>query len=213
MRTLAPERSALEGGVSVNRGYTWARVEASADLEYGYGPGDDDDDDIGWYGANRVQLGWSDLACLGDGDVLVVMDYLTAGGTATSITRHYESGIAASGVTVSWDDSGGDDGGISRVTGLRVYKKDTYGNWKRIIDQQGRLGQSGNFVDIAAPADPGCGSGWNCARLAATGAKPGWSITASRCAMTRPACPSAAMNIGCRGSAVTASSRPKVAAL
>ena len=102
-----------------------------------------------------MQLGWSDLACLGDGDVLVVMDYLTAGGTAASITRHYESGIAASGVTVSWDDSGGDDGGISRVTGLRVHKKDTYGNWKRIIDQQGRFGQSGNFVDIAAPADPG----------------------------------------------------------
>lgn len=44
----------------MNRGYTWARVEASADLEYGYGPGDDDDDDIGRYGANRVQLGWSD---------------------------------------------------------------------------------------------------------------------------------------------------------
>lgn len=62
-----------------------------------------------------------------------------------------------SGVLMSWDGTANNttDGGVSRVVAMVVYKKDTNGTWQAVINQQGTFGNTGNFIDIAAPVDPG----------------------------------------------------------
>ena len=50
-----------------------------------------------------MQLGWTSLAGLGDGDVRVVMTYQSAGGTRRTLTQNYQAGAAQTGVTFSWD--------------------------------------------------------------------------------------------------------------
>ena len=45
--------------------------------------------------------------------------------------------------------------GVTRVVAMTVYKKDTSGTWQTVINQQGTFGNTGNFIDIAAPVDPG----------------------------------------------------------
>ena len=110
-----------------------------------------------WRGTNSVQLSWTSLANLGDGDVRVVMTYQSAGGTRRSITQNFAAASATSGVLMSWDGTATNttDGGVSRVVAMVVYKKDTNGTWQAVINQQGTFGNTGNFIDIAAPVDPG----------------------------------------------------------
>ncbi len=170
--TRAPVRSVYEGGVTVNRDFTNVTIASSATLYYIPKPGTGGDEGGGeggeagtgpvdpgtpaWRGTNSVQLGWTSLAGLGDGDVRVVMTYESAGGTRRSITQNYPSSAATSGVTVTWDGTATNtiDGGVSRVVAMVVYKKDTNGSWQTVINQQGTFGNTGNFIDIVAPVDP-----------------------------------------------------------
>jgi len=171
--TRAPVRTTYEGGVAVNRDFTHAAITSSATLYYIPNPGTGGNEGGGeggeagpgqpvdpgtpaWRGTNSVQLGWTSLAGLGDGDVRVVMTYESAGGTRRTITQNYASSVAASGVTVSWDGTATNtaDGGVSRVVAMVVYKKDTNGSWQTVINQQGTFGNTGNFIDIVAPVDP-----------------------------------------------------------
>ncbi|UIP21724.1 LysM peptidoglycan-binding domain-containing protein [Achromobacter deleyi] len=175
LQTRAPVRTVYEGGVTVNRDFTYASIASSATLYYipkqgtgGNEGGDGEGGESGsgqpvdpgtpaWRGTNSVQLGWTSLAGLGDGDVRVVMTYLSAGGTRRSITQDYPSGAATSGVTISWDGTATNttDAGVSRVVEMVVYKKDVNGSWQTVINQQGTFGNTGNFIDVAAPVDPG----------------------------------------------------------
>lgn len=174
VKTLAPERSVYEGGVTVNRDFTGAAITSSATMYYipkpdtgggsesgeGGNEGGNGPVDPGtpaWRGTNSVQLSWTSLANLGDGDVRVVMTYQSAGGTRRSITQNFAAASATSGVLMSWDGTATNttDGGVSRVVAMVVYKKDTNGTWQAVINQQGTFGNTGNFIDIAAPVDPG----------------------------------------------------------
>ncbi|WZB73221.1 hypothetical protein WJ968_20075 [Achromobacter xylosoxidans] len=171
LKTMAPARTVYEGGVTVNRDYTYATIASSATLYYipkpgggenggEGGEGGTDPNDPGtpaWRGTNTVQLGWTSLAGLGDGDVRVVMTYQSAGGTRRTLTQNYQAGAAQTGVTFSWDGAAMNttDGGVTRVVAMTVYKKDTSGTWQTVINQQGTFGNTGNFIDIAAPVDPG----------------------------------------------------------
>ncbi|MCZ8384134.1 LysM peptidoglycan-binding domain-containing protein [Achromobacter xylosoxidans] len=174
VKTLAPERSVYEGGVTVNRDFTGAAITSSATMYYIPKPETGGGSEIGeggneggtgpvdpgtpaWRGTNSVQLSWTSLANLGDGDVRVVMTYQSAGGTRRSITQNFAAASATSGVLMSWDGAANNttDGGVSRVVAMVVYKKDTNGTWQAVINQQGTFGNTGNFIDIAAPVDPG----------------------------------------------------------
>jgi len=171
VQTRAPVRTVLEGGVTVNRDFTHATISSSATLYYipkpgsggneggeggEGGNGQEDPGTPAWRGTNSVQLGWTSLAGLGDGDVRVVMTYQSAGGTRRTLSRDYPASASASGVVISWDGTATNttDGGVSRVVSMAVYKKDTNGNWATVINQQETFGNTGNFIDVAAPVDP-----------------------------------------------------------
>src|SRR5450830_115013 len=80
----------------------------------------------------------------------------------------------ASGLYMSWyDGATGGDGGISRVTGLRVYKKDVSGVWQEVI-QRSSFGYSGSTVEVAAPVDPNTGVQFQI-RPAGTAGDAGWA--------------------------------------
>ncbi|MDB5841831.1 MAG: LysM peptidoglycan-binding protein, partial [Herminiimonas sp.] len=170
---VQPERQTQQGGVDFHRAFSVGAVAASAVPVF------DATGTANWFGTNRVTLSWSSLAALGSGDVKVVVDYLTrpyeTGGdtlvdesgvliapptghdaAARSRTAFHTAEQASSGISLSWDESVesyGKPGGISKVTGLTVYKKDVTGQWQSVIDQ-GRFGGTGNLIDLAAPADP-----------------------------------------------------------
>lgn len=80
----------------------------------------------------------------------------------------------ASGISMSWyDGATGGDGGISNVTGLRVYKKDVSGVWQEVI-QRSSFGYSGSTVEVAAPVDPNTGVEFQI-RPAGTAGNVGWT--------------------------------------
>lgn len=72
---------------------------------------------------------------------------------ARNITRTLTADQAASGMTMSWIDSG-TEGGLASVTRLQLYKKDYQGNWRLITDRSsGSFGTSGSSIELTAPAD------------------------------------------------------------
>jgi len=48
----------------------------------------------------------------------------------------------------------GVSGGVSKITGVRVYKQDVNGQWV-LVNNQSAMGSGGNAIEVAAPANPG----------------------------------------------------------
>lgn len=75
-------------------------------------------------------------------------------GVARSSSQILTAEQGASGAVFAWQDPAmGMDGGVSKVTRVRVYKQDVNGNWIAISDQA-TVGGAGNAIEVAAPADP-----------------------------------------------------------
>ncbi|MDB5874632.1 MAG: LysM peptidoglycan-binding protein [Ramlibacter sp.] len=138
-----------------------------------------------WIHPNSVALTWGSLAALGSGDIKVELSYLTAAyqvedqefedpqteqvthyagaqssGVGRTITRVLTAEEGALGAVFQWNDSSGAEGGIDHVTGLIVYKKDLYGVWQKVVEQNTPAASNGtqvvlgNCVTIDAPTDP-----------------------------------------------------------
>jgi YD repeat-containing protein len=175
VQTVGPERDELSTGPRNSRTYTQATIGSSSQKTT-----NESGQFVSWTGTNSVTLSWSSLHGLGAGDVKVVMEYATqtwlvgeSGGgsdessnpfpttpqtveggeirTRTQVISNAPDGV--DNVTLTWEDPGASNGGISRVTRLTIYKKDLYGNWQQISDQSA-LGYSSQVIDIATPTDP-----------------------------------------------------------
>lgn len=92
-------------------------------------------DDL-YTGTNKITLSWSDLSSLGSGDVRVALDYNTANKASAGYREFVvASATAATGAVVSWAEAGEYMGGLSEITRVRVYKKNTAGQWVLIHDR------------------------------------------------------------------------------
>ena len=162
------ERLELQGGVSVNRAFVSATVVSQPQSST------DDWGNVTWTGSYQVNVGWNSLASLGSGDVKVYLEYQTpttqsGGGESEGgftypvayhpgVARSYTSGVlsgdTASGVQLVWPhDPNSSITGIGQITRVVVYKKDINGNWQAVFDQN--PGYSANYIEVAAPANPG----------------------------------------------------------
>lgn len=168
-----PTRSETAGAVTVRSMATYFSTHTP---QIGY----DEDGKVVWNGSSSVSFSWS-LAQLGSGDVRVEFDYTTAsvppspvtggstdesgtdesgnplsGASMTGVARTrsqiFTNEQAGNGVTISWAETNGTDGGIGHVDGVRVYKKDVNGNWQLVINQNPTL-QTTNQIEIGLPSD------------------------------------------------------------
>jgi YD repeat-containing protein len=172
-----PTRYEAEGGVSVSHTNVTASEVVSAASQY-----DASAKVVKWTSSNQAKLQWPSLADLGPGDVKVQLSYQTKFAWELSEvgdkyvldlpheprsrteTQIFATGDAASGVTLKWEEKAGElVGGISKVTGLTVYKKDLLGNWQLVVDTNtwqtadngATLTAEGrNFITVAAPPSP-----------------------------------------------------------
>lgn len=76
---------------------------------------------------------------------------IQGGGVAKSRSQNLTAEQGVNGVNFSWQDSDA-LGGISRVTRVRVYKKDVNGYWQPVVDQN-KFGYNGNAIEVAAPTN------------------------------------------------------------
>ncbi|WP_316682838.1 hypothetical protein, partial [Ralstonia flaminis] len=165
-----PERLQSQGGVSAHPVSLSSSMQSAraASNESGIAT---------WTGTNQINLSWSGLQGLGNGQVRVDVDYVTApyqyhksGGRNESGTNESGNtvtvpGVARSrsqivsaeqgayGTTFAWQDGVGTVGGVSQITHVRVYKQNAQGEWVQVIDQSGS-GTAGNAIEVQAPADP-----------------------------------------------------------
>jgi YD repeat-containing protein len=126
---------------------------------------------------NQVQLSWTSLANLGSGDIKIALSYTTVAtsvdlsgppqnenqnqnsytlqvpASTQTVTRIYTADQAASGGLFDWQEQNL-VGGIDKVTGIVVYKKDICGNWKQVINQT-VLGSGNNSLTVPVPTDIG----------------------------------------------------------
>lgn len=191
---LDAARLDAQGGVVTQRQYTTATVTHSAvplEGESGMFPVTD---------YNAVSLSWNSLLPLGSGEVKVDLEYrtpvvVTGGGSffdpalgiplptgySGGTLRTYSSGVfssesAATGVNLSWSEAGtGSDVGIGKVSRIVVYKKDTTGIWRVVIDQQ--PGYGANALELAAPADPAAAMTLELRTAGSTGDSGWWTVT------------------------------------
>jgi YD repeat-containing protein len=176
-----PTQYEAEGGVTVGHMNVTASEIVSAGSQY-----DASHEVVKWTLSNQAKLQWPPLADLGSGDVKVQLSYETkfawdlndienGGGDKYVLdlpheprnrteTQIFATGDAASGVTLKWEEKAGElVGGISKVTGLTVYKKDLLGNWQLVIDTNAwtttdngatLIAHGRNFITMAAPPSP-----------------------------------------------------------
>ncbi|MDM0122209.1 LysM peptidoglycan-binding domain-containing protein [Variovorax arabinosiphilus] len=172
VRTVGVEHQEISQGPTTGRTYSQASITSSATRA------SDESGISDWMGTNRVSVSWAPLSQLGSGDVKVVIEYLTVAGqqldesnnpipitdesgnvvgtTGLESRTHTQIFAAAPGLesaTLSWEDPDAVTGGISKITRMAVYKKDLYGNWQQITNQQS-LGYGGQVIDVATPTDP-----------------------------------------------------------
>ncbi|PCE23749.1 hypothetical protein BWP39_29150 [Paraburkholderia acidicola] len=169
IQQLQPQRTDSQGGVSVFSMSSHASIVSIASPVFNEGT-----QVSGWTGTNQLALSWTSLASLGSGDIKVHVDYVThdvvfdtsaSGDEASNPT--VQPGVpasrdvlytgesaaqAAAGATLSWQDPVGPNGGIGRVTGVTIYKKDLQGNWQVVLSQG--AGGPSDAIQVATPNDP-----------------------------------------------------------
>jgi len=143
-QTLA-ERRETQGGLDVRNDTLSGDVTASAGLV-----------NAAWSGSNTVHLGWDSLlAGLGSGEVKVRIQYVASDRAGNDVIvdtwQTFTSAQAASGVDFTWTDKpDGEAGGVRRVLGVTIQKKDQFGNDQTLVDNAG-FGPLGQSVYIAPP--------------------------------------------------------------
>ncbi|QNB08849.1 LysM peptidoglycan-binding domain-containing protein [Herbaspirillum frisingense] len=128
-------------------------------------------------------------------------------GYVTTRSQVVSSDQGASGLVMSWASNGG----VSSVTGLRVYKRDINGNWQMVVNQA-QFGSGGSTVEVAAPADPNTGLQLQI-RPAGTAGDAGWTsvpLTNFGDSLRFDAASYAAGNYEYRVVATTAGSAPRI---
>ncbi|MGC7420834.1 hypothetical protein ACPWME_20030 [Pandoraea pneumonica] len=166
---VGPSRAESTGGVTVRSMATYFTTSSAT---YSFG----EDGRVIWNSPSTANFSWS-LAQLGSGDIRVEFDYTTATVVTTSGSNESGSGEsggstptvvfngvprtrsqifsneqAGNGVSISWQDSDGAEGGIDRINAVRVYKKDINGNWQLVINQNPTL-QTTNQIEVGLPSD------------------------------------------------------------
>ncbi|MBX3625343.1 MAG: LysM peptidoglycan-binding domain-containing protein [Rhizobacter sp.] len=128
---------------------------------------------------NEVQLGWSDLAQLGSGDVRVTLRYQSQSyqspGNFTGYfdengNPYYDGQVvnhpsveltytwiftnaAGIGATLRWnDEAASPHGGISAINGFVVEKKDANGQWHEVVNRTAS-GAYGSVIEVATQKD------------------------------------------------------------
>jgi YD repeat-containing protein len=153
---IFPTRAAAAGaaGPATVTGLTWSIKSGSAavppanyDTSYGQYP-----IIYASYGgssgvANRVDLQWTSLAGLGNGDVSVHIEYRDAVGRNLVEEREFRAEDAATGAALYWTSTDA----AQTVTHVVVSKKDLTGNWVTVIDRSAQGNYGNRIVFQATP--------------------------------------------------------------
>ncbi len=171
--TLQPKRAFAQNGVQLVESTTTVTRLSSALLN------ETPQSFRQWMGENRLALAWQPLGGLGAGDVKVTVSYVSQSGvfhyyretgdgaaeaydlpyTGSPQTRSqvYNAADANSGVTMTWAEPNATDtpvGGVDRITGLQVWKKDLQGNWVEVVNWTPQTAAVRRYsLQVALPAD------------------------------------------------------------
>lgn len=162
------ERTVIEGGITVRKTNTNASLVFGGERVYTGGGFGAPASYVWSSDPNVVNLSWTTLAYLGSGDVRVDLTYqsldtTSTGGSASeqmTESQIFSGHLANTGVSLTWANGGPGGKGVSDVDKLLVYKRNTNGDWVKVLERsEDHLEDwtnviSGTQVEIGEPLDP-----------------------------------------------------------